>query len=92
MADCVQRGSVTDLRLAIEHTLDDRTASPTVYLIDGDSLALLKELPDDFIRTTVTSPPYWSLRDYGIEGQIGLEESLEAYLDSLLGNFSRVAR
>lgn len=61
-------------------------------LLQGDALEVLKELPDDYVQTSITSPPYWSLRDYGIPGQIGLEESLEAYLDSLLDIFEQVRR
>ena len=53
----------------------------TIY--QGDTLAVLKRLPDECIDCVVTSPPYWGLRDYGVEGQIGLETSLEEYLERL---------
>ena len=39
----------------------------------GDTLEVLKTWPDEFVDTIITSPPYWGLRDYGVEGQIGLE-------------------
>ena len=45
-----------------------------IYL--GDTLAVLKTFPDKCVDTIITSPPYWSLRDYSVEGQIGLEKSL----------------
>lgn len=61
-------------------------------LLIGDSQKLLPELAEGSAQTCVTSPPYWSLRDYSIEGQIGLEESLDAYLASLVGVFEEVRR
>jgi len=45
----------------------------------GDNLKLMRELPDESIDTVITSPPYWSLRDYGVAGQIGLEPTLDEY-------------
>ena len=50
----------------------------------GDTVELLKELPSDSIDTIVTSPPYWGLRDYGVDGQIGLEPTLKEYHTRLL--------
>jgi len=53
-------------------------------IIQGDSLEELKKFPDNSIDTIITSPPYWGLRDYQIKGQIGLEPTLEEYLERLL--------
>ena len=39
----------------------------------GDNLEVLKTFPDEVIDCVVTSPPYWGLRDYGVDGQLGLE-------------------
>lgn len=50
----------------------------------GDCLALLQQLPSESIDCCITSPPYWQMRDYGVEGQLGLETTLEAYLDKML--------
>jgi site-specific DNA-methyltransferase (adenine-specific) len=50
----------------------------------GDALEILQRMPDDFVDTIITSPPYWGLRDYGVDGQIGLEPTLEEYLEKLL--------
>ncbi|MFT4299893.1 MAG: site-specific DNA-methyltransferase [Aeromicrobium sp.] len=61
-------------------------------LILGDSLAVLSNMPDGVAQTVVTSPPYWSLRDYGIEGQVGLNETVYAYIDSLADLFDQVFR
>ncbi|MBV9282392.1 MAG: site-specific DNA-methyltransferase, partial [Chloroflexi bacterium] len=49
-------------------------------------------MPDGVFQTCVTSPPYWSLRDYGLPGQIGLEASVYDYLDSLTRTFDEVRR
>jgi site-specific DNA-methyltransferase (adenine-specific) len=53
-------------------------------IICGDCLEVLKTIPDEYMDTIVTSPPYWSLRDYGMEDQIGLEPTLEEYHARLL--------
>ncbi len=61
-------------------------------IICGDALTELKKLDSDLVQTCVTSPPYWGLRDYGIEGQIGLEDSPEAYVSKLVEIFREVKR
>jgi DNA modification methylase len=58
----------------------------------GHSLDMLKTFPDKFIDTVVTSPPYWGLRDYGVEGQIGLESTVEEYVSNLVKVFQEVKR
>ena len=57
-----------------------------------DCLAGLKLLPDNFIDMCVTSPPYYALRDYGVEGQVGLEKTLEEYISKLVEIFEEVRR
>lgn len=57
-----------------------------------DCVEGLKTLPDNCIDCCVTSPPYYALRDYGVDGQIGLEDSPEAYIDKLVNVFSEVFR
>jgi len=61
-------------------------------LITGDSAVVLARLPDATFQSCVTSPPYWSLRDYNIRGQIGLERSIEAYFKRLVAVFEQVRR
>lgn len=61
-------------------------------IINGDCLEVLKTLPDGFIDCCVTSPPYYALRDYGVAGQIGLEETPEAYINKLVEVFREVRR
>lgn len=61
-------------------------------IIQGDSLAVMKELPDGYINTCVTSPPYWGLRDYGVDGQLGLEKTPEEYVAKMVELFREVKR
>ena len=49
----------------------------------GDVLEQLRTLPDECVDCIFTSPPYWGLRDYGTEGQIGLEPNLAAFLGKM---------
>lgn len=58
----------------------------------GDALTQLRTLPEKLVQTCVTSPPYWALRDYEAEGQIGLEETPEAFVDRLVEVFREVRR
>lgn len=57
-----------------------------------DCLSGLKTLPDNCVDCCVTSPPYYALRDYGVDGQIGLEETPQAYIDRLTEVFMEVHR
>lgn len=61
-------------------------------LFEGDGLTVLQALPSESIRCAITSPPYWGLRDYGIDGQIGLEPTLLQFLNRLIRVFSEVRR
>ncbi len=61
-------------------------------IIVGDALNVLQRLPDNSMDCCVTSPPYYGLRDYGVDGQIGLEDSPEEYIDRLVGVFREVRR
>jgi len=66
--------------------------TPIDTIIQGDALTRLKELPSESADCCITSPPYFGLRDYGVEGQIGLEESPEAYVSKLVDVFREVRR
>ena len=59
-------------------------------LLVGDVRAKLKELPDESVNCVVTSPPYWGLRDYGNDGQIGLEKTPQEYISSMTEVFREV--
>jgi len=58
----------------------------------GDSLEVLRAMPDKSIDCCVTSPPYWGLRDYGVSGQIGLEPTPEEFVTRLVEVFREVRR
>lgn len=61
-------------------------------IIIGDALQHLRELPDEIADVCVTSPPYYGLRDYGVDGQVGLEKTPEEYIDRLVQIFREVRR
>jgi site-specific DNA-methyltransferase (adenine-specific) len=63
-----------------------------VRVFCGDALAVLRCLPDNFYQCVITSPPYWRLRDYGVEGQIGLEPTIAEYLACMVEIFREVRR
>jgi DNA modification methylase len=58
----------------------------------GDSLEMLRNLPDQSVHCCVTSPPYYGLRDYGIGGQIGLEQTPDEYIAKMVQVFGEVKR
>ena len=61
-------------------------------IIQGDALAELKKLPSESVDCCVTSPPYYRMRDYGADGQIGLEDSVQEYIEKLVQIFREVNR
>ena len=67
-------------------------ADESVTLHLGDSLTVLSSLPDASANCAVTSPPYFGLRDYGVEGQLGLEASPAEYVENLRAVFQQVHR
>lgn len=62
------------------------------HIVCGDSLVVLRSMPDAVIQTCITSPPYWGLRDYGVEGQLGLEATPEEYVAKMVELFREVRR
>lgn len=63
-----------------------------VELYQGDCLEVMRGMPDEYVHTCVTSPPYFGLRDYGVDGQIGLESRPEEYVERLVEVFREVRR
>jgi site-specific DNA-methyltransferase (adenine-specific) len=61
-------------------------------ILKGDALTVLRKLPDESVDSIITSPPYYALRDYGMERQIGLEDGFTEYLEKLLLVFYEVKR
>ena len=75
--------------------MNDFITLPAAGRVDlrlGDCVEVLRALPDGFFHTCVTSPPYFGLRDYGHDGQIGLEDTPEAFVDRLVTVFREVRR
>lgn len=64
----------------------------TISILVGDCRQRLAELPAESVQTCVTSPPYFGLRDYGHDGQIGLEQTPEAFVSELVAVFREVKR
>lgn len=65
---------------------------PLHTILQGDCLRLLRDMPDESVHCIVTSPPYWGLRDYGTDGQIGLEASLREHIDLIVEVFEECRR
>lgn len=64
----------------------------TATLLTGDCLEHLTALPEASVRCCVTSPPYWGLRDYGVDGQLGLEKTPAEYVENMVAVFREVRR
>ena len=64
----------------------------TVRIINADVMEGLRQLPDESVHCVVTSPPYWGLRDYGVDGQIGLEPTPELFVARMVEVFAEVKR
>ncbi|MCK9591845.1 MAG: site-specific DNA-methyltransferase [Methanoregula sp.] len=63
-----------------------------IQIIHADVIDGLKQLPDESVQCVVTSPPYWGLRDYGVDGQIGLEKTPDEYVSKMVEVFREVKR
>lgn len=61
-------------------------------IYSGDALAVLRQLNSESVQCCVTSPPYFQLRDYGVDGQIGLEDTPEEFIAKLVEVFHEVKR
>jgi len=75
-----------------QENYDHFHGSEVSQIIHGDALSVLAGCPSNRFAACVTSPPYWGLRDYGYEGQIGAEAQLDTYLEHLTSIFSAVKR
>jgi DNA modification methylase len=61
-------------------------------IITGDALKVLKTLPAGLVQTCVTSPPYFGLRDYGVQGQIGVERTPDEFVRKMVDVFREIYR
>lgn len=64
----------------------------SVRVLEGDCREVLRSLPDASVQCCVTSPPYWGLRDYGVDGQLGLERTPDEYVARMVEVFRDVRR
>ena len=58
-----------------------------IKFLQGDCVEKIKELQDNSIDCVVTSPPYWGLRDYGVDGQLGLEKTYQEHIQNIVRLF-----
>ena len=90
--------SLPSLRKASAHqpnaveTWRGRSGGRDWEIHQGSALEVLKQLESSIVDCIVTSPPYFWLRDYGVEGQIGLEDTVDAYVSSLVRIMSQARR
>ena len=88
--------SHSQMKKAVKTTIGDKANSSTSELLDrvhlGDARLISKTLPDNLINTTITSPPYFDLKDYGMPNQIGFGQKYEEYLSDLSKVFSELFR
>lgn len=75
-----------------ENPIEPDTISQYTQIKHGDALAILKGMPDESIDCVVTSPPYYQLRDYGVDGQLGMEATVEEYIEKLCEIFEDIKR
>lgn len=64
----------------------------SVTILQGDVRDMLRTLPSESVQCVVTSPPYFNLRDYGVDGQIGLEKTPSEFISALVDVFREVRR
>lgn len=67
-------------------------SAPHVAIMIGDCREMMRDLPEKSVQTVITSPPYWALRDYGVDGQIGMEETVDDFLTAMVEVFRDVHR
>jgi DNA modification methylase len=80
------------VRSPLGHIAEGSALVLEASILVGDAVARLRELPDGVARTCVTSPPYWGLRDYGNDGQLGLEGTPQEFVENLCLVFDEVWR
>lgn len=64
----------------------------TNHIYQGDSLDILRSLPDESVDMCITSPPYWNMRDYNVGNQLGLEYTTNEFIENLYSVFHEVKR
>lgn len=80
---------VADVAVAADVT---QAALDVDRILHGDALETLRTLPSESIHCVITSPPYWGQRDYGVRGQLGLEQTPAEYIANMVAVFAEVRR
>jgi site-specific DNA-methyltransferase (cytosine-N4-specific) len=88
----VNRNTIPGLLDEINTTESEPAEQYLSRIIVGDAVEVLRSQPSGFFQCCVTSPPYWGLRDYGDDDQIGAEAHIEQYVSRLVAIFSEVRR
>lgn len=68
------------------------TQKRPIVTLNGDTREMVRQLPNDTFQCVVTSPPYWGVRDYGVDNQIGAEPDLYQYIERLVAVFRELRR
>lgn len=84
--------SVTAEAVSQQEKMKTTAISNDIEIIVGDARNELVRIPDQTFQCCITSPPYWGLRDYDFEGQIGAEPKVEKYIEHLVAVFKQVKR
>ncbi len=66
--------------------------NPTWDILQGDTIEVMRGMEPESVHCVVTSPPYWGLRSYGVDGAYGLEPTLEEYIERMVEVFREVRR
>lgn len=82
-------GHIKTVKYAVREQMVDSIINRVIV---GDALEVLKTLPDSMVHCVITSPPYWGLRDYGVDGQLGTEKTVDQYISRLVEIFREVHR
>jgi DNA modification methylase len=78
--------------LAERKGFKEPTTDNPLVIMAGDTRDIIRSLPDNTFQCAITSPPYWGVRDYGVESQIGAEPDLNDYIQALVDIFVEVRR
>jgi DNA modification methylase len=78
--------------MQVQRLMNTYYQDDSITLLHGDALEQARTLPDRSVDCIATSPPYYGLRDYGHEGQYGLEETPAAYVETMRALFSDLRR
>ena len=66
--------------------------NPTWNILQGDTIEVMRGMEPESVHCVVTSPPYWGLRSYGVDGAYGLEPTLDGYIGRMVEVFREVRR